>query len=187
MGILFKFQAIRSEVRRKGESSGDDEDEEMNAFIFQLIEIIHNIWYPLERKKARKKKKKENDEGDQPEPKMKRKALKDAKEEGNHANVLVQKINTETNNEASKATVGEVINELKTKWKQDENGQFYALLSCLLMSETISPPSNHHPPPSSTTYQESSKTTAEDIFSGVFRVKYLWLAYISRTRILIWP
>ena len=49
LGILFEFRDIRTEVqnklRREGESSGDDEDEEINAFIFQLIEIIHNIWY----------------------------------------------------------------------------------------------------------------------------------------------
>ena len=52
-------------------------------------------------------------------------------------------VNTETNNEASEATVGAVINQLKTKWKiiyykQDDNGKlfrdgefYYTLLSCL--------------------------------------------------------
>ena len=80
-------------------------------------------------------------------------------------------VNTETNNEESEATVGAVINQLKTKWKiiyykQDDNGKlfrdgefYYTLLSCLLMSEI--------------SHQETSANTAEDIFSGVFTVKYL--------------
>ena len=165
LGILFEFRDIRTEVqnklRREGESSGDDEDEEINAFIFQLIEIIHNIWYFKKAKNGKKE------------------LLDDAKNERDNANVLVEMVrkflrdavNTETNNEESEATVGAVINQLKTKWKiiyykQDDNGKlfrdgefYYTLLSCLLMSEI--------------SHQETSANTAEDIFSGVFTVKYL--------------
>ena len=70
MGILYQFQEIRI---REEQSADDGEDEDINAFIFQLVEIIHNIWYPLKRKKAKKKIKEE--EGEE----LKRELLKDAK------------------------------------------------------------------------------------------------------------
>ena len=174
MGILYQFQEIRI---REEQSADDGEDEDINAFIFQLVEIIHNIWYPLKRKKAKKKIKEE--EGEE----LKRELLKDAKKEGDNANALVKKVrqlvfranpvNNETNNQASgNATVRAVICQLKSEWEKHyrrdnagklirNGGGFYTFLSCLLMSEV--------------SHEKSSKPGAKHIFSGVFTVKYLRL------------